>query len=497
MRQSSELREILQAAPRARLDSWGSTWGVPVGERIPGLAKALANPERVAPFVAGLGAPARRLLRRLLADGFVADRPATRAAARALTEIPLAIPARSPSGGKGIFVPGEMEGSIRVALRASDASAATTVLPPDAAPPVSHGDAMLREALFLCEYAALHGIPTTHAGGIPKKDAVRFAELLAERLDEAALARRIDLAETLGLIVRGERILRGGPSRGAFHHASPRAQAALFLRWILARAGAEARDLFRLVADSEEWIDRARLVARRSEGDRTNAGRVEEALASLIEAGLVETSPAALRLSAWGHAASGGKQGKASRRITLLPNGQILAPRDLAPDLAARLFVWAQRRRVDAVEEWEVTRESVARALARGLRSEELLSFVREAAGAEPPPSFAASVAEWESGAKRFRTFTGTVLFARDPSDVGWVGERLTRAGLVVEEALPGAFVLEPAADEEIAAALGGERAVRIEPRAEEETGGLEETERRLAALETVPRKGTFRPVFR
>lgn len=506
----STLREILQAAPPERLAAWCRDWGVGSAERIPGLAERMSDPDPVARRIRALPAGAERVLRRLVGSGGAL--PIKGLDARSVSRItsaPLAFRTRSPSGGMTLFLPEVLRESVEAAFRRIDL--ADVGVGPEAseekkrraprAERTARGDAFLRTASFLAEYAAYHGLARTKDGTLSKRDAAKLARLV-RNADEKEIFEALDFARTTGLVTETEDAFEAGPCRAAFLSADPSFQAASVARWAFsdAEAGRIRRDLFLLLREADEaglaGAALEPLAGRKSGGRPAIANAVRDAACDLVVFGLAERAGDLLSLSPFGRSACGRSASargsvRHERRITLLANGQILAPRNLAPDIAARLFLWAERRKVDVMEEWALTRDSVGGAAARGGRIDDLLEVLREAAG-EVPDSLQVMLTEWAEAAGRLRFYAGPVVLASDEADRAWVREALAQAGLLVEEA-GSTMLIRPAAFEEAASALADTPLARVEVRDVPDPADLAEVKRRLDERE---RKAAPAPVI-
>lgn len=94
------------------------------------------------------------------------------------------------------------------------------------------------------------------------------------------------------------------------------------------------------------------------------------------------------------------------------PNHAIIVYRQgLSVDLLARLVIFAEPRSIGAALTFEVTADSVYRALEAGMPAEQTVALLEQQGGRPLPPGLASSIATWSQKRDRVSVYTGAALF--------------------------------------------------------------------------------------
>ncbi|HEX9441682.1 MAG TPA: helicase-associated domain-containing protein, partial [Roseiflexaceae bacterium] len=102
--------------------------------------------------------------------------------------------------------------------------------------------------------------------------------------------------------------------------------------------------------------------------------------------------------------------------LVVQPNFEVVAPAYASPYARFQLGRVAERASGEETEIYKLTKRSVQAALERGITIEDLLRFLRDQSGGEPPQNVAASLREWAGQHGQVALRRGVLLEADDPA---------------------------------------------------------------------------------
>jgi hypothetical protein len=174
----------------------------------------------------------------------------------------------------------------------------------------------------------------------------------------------------------------------------------------------------------------------------------------LIDLGVQGEKPVSFRLNALGAALLGGAAAPPdppAEPLVIQPNFEVVAPAFASPYARFQLGRIAVRAAGDDdTEIYTLTKKSIQIALERGITLDDMLRFLREASGREPPQNVAATLREWAGQHGQVSLRRGVLLEAEDPALLEQIKrdkrvklppvEQLTAAAWLLREADSGAL---------------------------------------------------------
>jgi hypothetical protein len=137
----------------------------------------------------------------------------------------------------------------------------------------------------------------------------------------------------------------------------------------------------------------------------------------LSELGMVGTDAASFRLSALGAALlAGGEPPDESpvESLVVQPNFEVVAPVYASPYARFQLGRIAERAGGEEAAVYRLTKRSIQAALERGISVQDMITFLEEQGGREPPQNVAASLREWAGQHGRLRMRRAVLLESED-----------------------------------------------------------------------------------
>lgn len=129
-----------------------------------------------------------------------------------------------------------------------------------------------------------------------------------------------------------------------------------------------------------------------------------------------------------------------AERLLVQPNFEVLVPAYAALEARFQIARVAELVRADAVTVYRLSEPRLHQALEQGIQLEDVLRFLREQGGGEPPQNVAATLADWAARYGQVTLRSGAVLEARDVALLEQIRRdrrvRLPRADRLSDQAL-------------------------------------------------------------
>lgn len=336
-------------------------------------------------------------------------------------------------------------------------------------------------------YVRQHRIKVTRSEEVFKKAHEEllsfFGNLWGSGGEEKLLKWHLDLVQDLGLVrQRGGHLAVDDLVLGEYLAMTPRQRRDLLMGWFRQREGLLVwllEELGRL--DEDEWAalkTLRSLYRRRYMGAVFHRRYVQKSyylppsgyydpnpplevlqLAGLLESGLAEGG-SYVRLSAEGRVFVSGEdletiEANPDVRFLLQPNFDVLAPVGLPLDTLWKLGEIAELKAVDRANTYQLTRESVRRALDEGWRADDILGFLEAGSQIGMPQNVESTIRDWVGKHGEVELHDALVITAK-PARLKVVVKALKKHKLAFEQLAAGALAVPREIRDEVLEALNG-----------------------------------------
>jgi hypothetical protein len=493
-----DLRSWLAPLPRTRLEELTEEIGVPVGRDLVGaLRAALATPEVVFALLKRLSPDAVRLLRSFCYASLhhitLSDETLIRTETfRELYRLGLVGVGKEFWGTLRIVLPDEPAEILLDRFQSENAACLDALEPQPVEKIRSKTDRFLRNVTTIIAMAE-QGIPLTAREEITKSYLTRTLMPLLELdaidggkadANSPDLAHALGFAFFVGLIEKKERTLCPSAAADLFLDADDRALAEALLSYALEHAN---RLPIRRIIETftrmrrPNWAPEPLLLERhRPEGlGKRDAKDLDQSWSAAVtilttlgifESGHLPDGVRALRLGELWR-----EEDRTTVRVaefTVTPDFRVSALRSLTPILRRELGRLADFVKSDMMDQWEITRSSVARAADQGSEAEGIIEFLSKHASNPLPENIAASIRQWHARHTEVRYHLGPILIVPDPEEERRIRELIGNDGAILARPLPGLLVLDPRKAESVLQKVRGRRPIGRVPAARRTKSG-------------------------
>jgi hypothetical protein len=481
------LRAFLAPLQRERLQEIAEALGLPVSrELIPTIAATLRDPIRIATLVDELPKEAVLLLRSLcysetlhmpIRDQAFGGEPEF----SRLQSLGLAGMGKEYWGTLRVVLPDETTAILLEIFQARDSAALSAAIVPEVSQIASRADAFQRNATTLIAIAEKETIPLTSKGDIAKSFLTKkLLPLLELGSYPAPLDGRYpfdflqlhDFCCYCGLLHRQGQAIVAGETAESFLEAeeaeigrallafAANAHERLPIAWLASLLG-------RL--EPGAWVP-LETVAAVSQPDGLNKREIAEHrrlwhdAAVLLEAvGLLDTGTdangmRAVRLGRLMRIDAG--EAAQAEAFIVSPDFKISAPRNLKPMLRREISRVATLVKSDMMDQWELTRENVCRAIDEGRSAEAILKFFADHSSTPLPRNVVDSINSWEKTHADIRYHEGPLLIVENPSEASLLQELLQKDGALLGRPSETVFLLHPKRAESALARIRSRRTI-------------------------------------
>jgi hypothetical protein len=481
------LRAYLAPLQRDRLQAIAEALGLPVSrELIPTIAATLKDPVRVESLIAELPGDAVQLLRSLcysetlhipIRDQAFGSAPAF----SRLQALGLAGMGKEYWGTLRVVLPDETTGILLELFMARDAAALAGAPANEVTQITARADAFLRNATTLIAIAEKETIPLTSKGDIAKSFlAKKLLPLLELGSYPAPLDGRYpfdflqlhDFCCYCGILHRQGQAIVAGETAESFLEAE---EAEIGRAIVAFAANAHERLPIAWLAtllgrlEPGGWVSLDRVVSV-CQPDGLNKREIAEyrrlwhdaavllEAVGLLDSGMDASGTRAVRLGRLMRLDA--VEATQAEAFIVTPDFKISAPRNLKSLLRREISRTATLVKSDMMDQWELTRENVCRAIDEGKSAEAILKFLADHSSTPLPRNVIDSVNSWEKTHADIRYHEGPMLIVDNPAEAAALQEILQKEGALLGRPAETVFLLHPKRAEAALARIRSRRTI-------------------------------------